>query len=138
MTGTTLAFTGAEYLPQAKITPVQAAKFRRAKSTGDTSENFLGTLSEGPVQVERIVGEAKLGSRRDTQITRFARTGWWSAVFSNSQATSCSRLEPASAERVTRNKEGTERQSARSLNSPLGTTSCFSASSQVPPIHTVC
>jgi len=60
------------------------------------------------------------------------------AVKSNSQATSCSRLEPAPAERVTRNEEGTERQSARSLNSPLGTTSCFSASSQVPPIHTVC
>ncbi|HEY4932443.1 MAG TPA: hypothetical protein VII23_12795, partial [Terriglobales bacterium] len=83
MTGTTLAFTGAEYLPQAKITPVQAAKFRRAKSTGDTSENFLGTLSEGPLQVERIVGEARLGSRRDTQITRFARTGWWREGDSN-------------------------------------------------------
>src|SRR5208282_930237 len=59
-------------------------------------------------------------------------------MLTDPQATSCSRLQPAPAERVTRNEEGTERQSARSLNSPLGTTSCFSTSSQVPPIHTVC
>ena len=42
-------------------------------------------------------------------------TEMWSAAISNSEATSCSKLEPAPGERVKRNEEGTERQSARSL-----------------------
>lgn len=58
--------------------------------------------------------------------------------ISNPRATSCGRLGNRLGREGNAKEKGTERLNARSLVAPLGATSCFSASSQVPAIHSVC